>query len=86
MTREVHEERRPGNDALPDVPDEDPEGASGRERVPVGRVVFLLVEVDGLPRSGQMVVADFRASMQKGKRPTRWMSGWRPLGFDLIEA
>ena len=63
-------------------------------RVPEGAQVHVLgegkngykpVEVEGLPRSGQMVVADFRATVKKGQRPTRWMAGWRPIGFDMVE-
>ena len=53
---------------------------------PAGKNGYKPVDVDGLPRSGQMVVADFRASMKKGKRPVRWMAGWRPIGFDMLEA
>jgi hypothetical protein len=62
-----------------------PEGAQVRV-LGEGKNGYQPVEIEGLPRSGQMVVADFRASMKKGKRPTRWMSGWRPLGFDMLEA
>ena len=62
-----------------------PEGARVRV-LGEGKNGYRPVEIEGLPRSGQMVVADFRASVQKGKRPTRWMSGWRPIGFDMLEA
>jgi hypothetical protein len=62
-----------------------PEGAGVRV-LGDGKNGYKPVEVDGLPRSGQMVVADFRASMKKGKRPVRWMAGWRPIGFDMLEA
>ena len=62
-----------------------PEGAEVRV-LGDGKNGYKPVEVEGLPRSGQMIVADFRATMKKGKRPVRWMAGWRPLGFDMLEA